>query len=98
MMTAWKYIYVIFIAEVLVGVRAEVLEGVLEGVKCSMKTKKNHFFDKLLKLKDLMMTAPGKKEAELRHTYLVDFLKQFFKEEQADAWLRFLNTFLKEKH
>jgi len=58
----------------------------------------NHFFDKLLKLKDLMMTAPGKKEALLRHTYLVNFLKQFFKEEQADAWLTFLNTFLKEKH
>jgi hypothetical protein len=52
----------------------------------------------LLKLKDLMMTGPGKKEALLRHTYLVDFLKQFFKEEQAEAWLTFLNTFLKEKH
>jgi uncharacterized protein len=58
----------------------------------------NHFFDKLLKLKDLMMTEPGKKEALLRHTYLVDFLKQFFKEERADAWITFLNTFLKEKH
>jgi uncharacterized protein len=52
----------------------------------------NHFFDKLLKLKGLMMTQSGCKEAVLRHTFLVEFLKQYFKEQNADDWLNFLNT------
>jgi uncharacterized protein len=52
----------------------------------------NHFFDKLLKLKGLMMTQSGYKEAVLRHTFLVEFLKQYFKEQHADDWLNFLNT------
>jgi uncharacterized protein len=53
----------------------------------------NHFFDKLLKIKSLMMTDIGKKEAILRHQFLVNFLEQFFKEEKADAWLPILNNF-----
>ena len=56
----------------------------------------HHFFDKLLKLKSLMMTNPGKKEAEVRHQYMVDFLRQFFKEENAPAWQSYLDRFLKE--
>jgi uncharacterized protein len=53
----------------------------------------NHFFDKLLKLKDLMLTEPGKIEAKARHQFLVSFLDQFFKEEKADEWLQILNNF-----
>ena len=55
----------------------------------------HHFFDKLLKLKSLMMTNPGKKEAEQRHQYMVDFLNQFFKEENAPQWQVYLKKFLK---
>lgn len=55
----------------------------------------HHFFDKLLNLKDLMMTKPGKKEAEQRHQYMVDFLNQFFKEENATQWQEYLKNFLK---
>jgi uncharacterized protein len=51
----------------------------------------HHFFDKLLKLKDLMMTDPGKKEAKVRHQYLINFLTQFFHEENALTWIEFLN-------
>jgi uncharacterized protein len=53
----------------------------------------NHFFDKLLKIKNLMMTDMGKKEAVARHQFLINFLEQFFKEEKADAWLQLLNQF-----
>jgi uncharacterized protein len=53
----------------------------------------NHFFDKLLKIKSLMMTDMGKKESLARHQFLVNFLEQFFKEEKADAWLPILNNF-----
>lgn len=39
-----------------------------------------HFYDKLLKLKDLMNTPTGKKMAEERHAFLESFLQQFYSE------------------
>jgi len=40
----------------------------------------NHFYEKLLKLKDLMKTSTGRKMAEERHVFMKQFLDQFFKE------------------
>lgn len=40
----------------------------------------NHFYEKLLKLKDMMHTKLGRKMAKRRHRFLNLFLKQFFKE------------------
>ncbi len=36
-----------------------------------------HFFSKLLWLKDLMQTETGKREAEIRHQFMINFLKQY---------------------
>ncbi len=44
------------------------------------KSTIGHFYDKLLKLKDMMNTETGRKIAEERHTVLKQFLDQFYKE------------------
>lgn len=44
------------------------------------ETSIHHFYDKLLKLKDLMNTATAKKIAEERHIFLEEFLNRFHKE------------------
>ena len=55
-----------------------------EEYKKSKGTTINHFYEKLLLLKDLMNTETGKKIAEERHDYMVDFLDQFFREWNVD--------------
>lgn len=54
----------------------------------------NHFFDKLLKLKNAMQTDTGKKEALIRHDFMVSFLKQFFTEQNLINWLEYLDNYL----
>jgi uncharacterized protein len=44
------------------------------------QTTINHFFEKLLLLKNLMNTKTGKDLARERHNFLKKYLKQFFKE------------------
>ena len=54
----------------------------------------SHMFDKILKLKNLMLTESGKKEAASRHQFVVDFLFHFFDEEDVPEWTEYLKTYL----
>ncbi len=44
------------------------------------ETSIQHFYDKLLKLKDLMNTDSAQKIAQERHQFLEEFLERFYKE------------------
>lgn len=57
----------------------------------------NHFFEKMLKLKNMMFTASGRKEAEIRHHFMVDFLYEFFRENGADEWIEYLKNYNREQ-
>ena len=49
----------------------------------SMADSVQHFYDKLLRLKELMNTETGRQMAEQRHAFLEAFLKEYFEEEGA---------------
>jgi uncharacterized protein len=51
-----------------------------EEYKNSNGTTVNHFYEKLLLLKDRMNTQTGKQMAENRHAYMFSFLAQFYAE------------------
>lgn len=67
----------------------------LEQYKAAQDPAINHFFDKILKLKNAMQTETGKKLAQSRHDFLVVFLRQFFQENNAPQWSEYLDGWLK---
>lgn len=56
-----------------------------ESYKNSPAPTINHFYEKLLLLKDLMNTATARKIAEGRHVYMEEFLAQFYAEWDGQA-------------
>ncbi|SNR15619.1 HD domain-containing protein [Tenacibaculum jejuense] len=55
-----------------------------EEYKKSTAPTINHFYEKLLLLKNKMNTSAGKKMAEQRHSYMENFLQQFYNEWNAE--------------
>lgn len=50
-----------------------------------------HIFEKILKLKDMMLTDAGRAEALSRHEIVILILHHLFEEENADEWIEYLN-------
>lgn len=73
----------------------------IEGISAEKYTRRCadssvcHIFEKILKLKSLMLTESGKEEAKSRHQIIVDFLYHLFDEENVPEWTRYLNEYLK---
>ena len=57
----------------------------------------NHIFEKILRLKDLMLTESGKKESLIRHQFIIDFLEEYFREENVPEWIDYLHRYVKKK-
>jgi len=57
-----------------------VLHKTFEEYKNNNGTSINHFYEKLLLLKDRMYTDTGKQIAESRHQYMEKYLEEFYKE------------------
>ena len=56
-----------------------------------------HMFEKLLKLKDYMLTKAGKEESLKRYKFMISFLRAFFEEENALEWLEYLDNYIKNQ-
>lgn len=56
-----------------------------EEYKNNVGTTINHFYEKLLRLKDLMNTDTGRQLAEGRHKFMESFLSQFYDECEGNA-------------
>lgn len=52
----------------------------VEEYRSGRDTAVNHFYEKLLKLKDLMNTGTGRNRAEGRHRFMEEYLERFYGE------------------
>ncbi|RZJ55384.1 MAG: phosphohydrolase, partial [Flavobacterium sp.] len=59
---------------------APALNQTKEQYKNSTAPTINHFYEKLLLLKDLMKTGEGRKMATERHNFMLQYLKHFYSE------------------
>lgn len=57
----------------------------------------NYFFEKMFRLKDMMLTEPGKQEAAVRDAIVVDILRHYFKEQNVPEWSAFLEGYLAKR-
>ena len=57
-----------------------------------------HMFEKILKLKKLMLTDSGRQEIDKRHQITIDILYQLFDEEDLKEWKEYLDNFLRKHY
>jgi uncharacterized protein len=57
-----------------------IMHADFEAYKTKTSHTINHFYEKLLLLKDRLHTAPARQLAEMRHTFMEQYLENFFEE------------------
>lgn len=57
----------------------------------------NHFFEKTLRLGNLMMTEEGRQMAKIRLGRMVEFLRGYFDENDVPEWNTYLENYLKQE-
>lgn len=57
----------------------------------------NHFFEKTLRLGNLMMTDEGQRMAKVRLGRMVEFLRGYFEENDVPEWNKYLQDYLKQE-
>lgn len=57
----------------------------------------NHFFEKTLRLGNLMMTEEGRQMAKIRLGRMVEFLRGYFDENDVPEWNEYLENYLKQE-
>ena len=57
----------------------------------------NHFFEKMFKLYELLLTPAGKKEGARRHEFMIIFLEQFFEEQGCANWKAYLKNYIRRQ-
>lgn len=55
-----------------------------------------HMFEKILRLRGMMLTSAGMDEASRRHQFNIDFLYQLFDEEDCPDWKEYLDNYLEK--
>ena len=65
--------------------RGPIVHKSFQEYKAGSSTTINHFFEKLLLLKERMNTEAGKALAEHRHSFMVAYLERFFRECEGKA-------------
>ena len=63
-------------------------------MKTTSSTSVCHIFEKILKLKGLILTKAGKQEAQNRHQIVVEMLHHLFEEENVPEWEEYYNQYL----
>ena len=56
----------------------------------------NHAFEKILRLKKLMLTKEGSLLAQKRYDFVVEFLREYFYEVDALDWIEYLDKYISE--
>lgn len=54
----------------------------------------NYFFEKMFRLKGMMLTEPGVREATVRDAVMVDILRHYFREQNTPEWSEFLEKYI----
>jgi len=57
----------------------------------------NYFFEKMFRLKGMMLTDPGRQEAAVRDEAMVQLLRHYFREQNTPEWSDFLENYLSSR-